>query len=645
MQPVSDLFTAKADNFESTMTCHSGNVGFRVPEYQRTYDWSEENIKRLLEDCLNGFYYLSQSKNESYTFLGTIILVVEKSEHSFDGSSLSVVDGQQRLTTLILLCCALIEELFLRQDEANNFQEPTKSWIKREVDFIRERLFDCITGQLRSRGRTAGFPRVVRDPEDNRGFSCSEAEYRSVIAKFLMDFADHYLHGNAASTLEQTDNNSDACRLFQNYKYIKEQVELGIYKGDETSDAKRQSDLEHNQIAHKYFENAGLRNLFEKLDTLADTKEKNCAMSQISSNSDSSGLIRLMLFSHYVLKAVILTRVETNDEDAAFDIFDSLNTTGEPLTAIETFKPRVISFERENQNPNFSGSDSAKHFERLEENLNQIYPETDKRQKETKELLVTFALYLEGHKLPLNLASQRNYLRSKFDDAANPNLKRQMVQSLADIAEFRQTYWNRDSIRTLDSIHHNDTSDWLKLCCTFISEMKTSLALPIMARYWRQYKQDKTEDTFADAVKALTAFLVLRRSITGNTGRIDSDFRKMMETLCIGIDNSNSLLSLDDFKKMLREYLATPRIGVENKETWVSQVCEVPLADYSKPLCRFLLFAASNNAMVDQENPGLLTRDEVIHGDQLSYLNFRKWRDSKYATVEHVAPISISGGG
>ena len=368
-------------------------------------------------------------------------------------------------------------------------------------------------------------------------------------------------------------------------------------------------------------------------------------MSQISSNSDSSGLIRLMLFSHYVLKAVILTRVETNDEDAAFDIFDSLNTTGEPLTAIETFKPRVISFERENQNPNFSGSDSAKHFERLEENLNQIYPETDKRQKETKELLVTFALYLEGHKLPLNLASQRNYLRSKFDDAANPNLKRQMVQSLADIAEFRQTYWNRDSIRTLDSIHHNDTSDWLKLCCTFISEMKTSLALPIMARYWRQYKQDKTEDTFADAVKALTAFLVLRRSITGNTGRIDSDFRKMMETLCIGIDNSNSLLSLDDFKKMLREYLATPRIGVENKETWVSQVCEVPLADYSKPLCRFLLFAASNNAMVDQENPGLLTRDEVIHGDQLSYLNFRKWRDSKYATVEHVAPISISGGG
>ena len=511
MQPVSEIFSATADNFESTMNSHSGNVGFRIPEYQRTYDWNENNIKRLLEDCLNGFYYLSRPKNEeSYTFLGTIILVSEKSEPSFDGSSLSVVDGQQRLTTLILLCCALSEELLLRQDNANNFQEPTKSWIKKEIDFISERLFDCIIGQLRSRGRTAEFPRVVRIGNDNRGFSRSEAEYRSVIAKFLMDFADHYLQGNAVSTLGQTDDNSDACRLFQNYKYIKEQIELGIYKGDETSDAKRQSDLEHNQIAHKDFQNAGLRNLFEKLDTLADQKEKDRAMSQIANNSDSSGLIRLMLFSHYVLKAVILTRVETNDEDAAFDIFDSLNTTGEPLTAIETFKPRVISFERENQNPNFSGSDSAKHFERLEENLNQIYPETDKRQKETKELLVTFALYLEGHKLPLNLAFQRNYLRAKFDEAADPSSKRQMVQSLADIAEFRQTYWNRDSIRTLDSIHNNDTSDWLKLCCTFISDMRTSLALPIMARYWVQYKQDNNEDIFADAVKAITAFLVLQ---------------------------------------------------------------------------------------------------------------------------------------
>ena len=52
MRPVSDIFTAKADNFEDTMNSHSGNVGFSVPEYQRTYDWNEGNIKRLLEQYL-----------------------------------------------------------------------------------------------------------------------------------------------------------------------------------------------------------------------------------------------------------------------------------------------------------------------------------------------------------------------------------------------------------------------------------------------------------------------------------------------------------------------------------------------------------------------------------------------------------------
>ena len=645
MRPVSDIFAAKADNFENTMTSHSGNVGFRVPEYQRTYDWNKENIKRLLEDCLNGFYYLSSPKNEeSYTFLGTIILVSEKSELSFDGTSLSVIDGQQRLTTLILLCCALIEELFLQEDDTRYLRESTISWTKREIKFIRERLFDCAVGQLRSGGQIAGFPRVVRFPEDNRGFSRSEAEYRSAIANFLMDFADRYPQGNFPSTPVQTEENAEASRFFQNYEYIKEQVGLGIYKGNNMPDNGHQSELEHNQVGHEDFQRAGLRGLFEKLDTLSNQTEKNRALSDVASNSDSSGLIRLMLFSHYVLKSVILTRVETNDEDAAFDIFDSLNTTGEPLTAIETFKPRVMSFERENKNPSFSGTESARQFERLEENLNHIYPETDKRQRETKELLVTFALYLQGHKLALNLTSQRAYLRAKFEETTNSNLKRRIVQSLADIAEFRQTYWNRDSIRTLDSIHHHNISNWLKLCCTFISEMRTSLALPIMARYWIQYQQDKIEDTFTDAVKALTAFLILRRSITGNTGRIDSDFRKMMGTLCTGLDNSNSLLSLDDLKKMLREYLAASPIRVENKETWVSQVCEVPLADHSRPLCRFLLFAASHNARTDQKNPGLLKREDVIRSDELAFLNYSKWQDDKYATVEHVAPVSNSGG-
>ena len=135
-----------------------------------------------------------------------------------------------------------------------------------------------------------------------------------------------------------------------------------------------------------------------------------------------------------------------------------------------------------------------------------------------------------------------------------------------------------------------------------------------------------------------------RRSITGTTGGIDTDFRKMMGTLCTGLNDSKSLLSLEKLKETLRRYLVSSRIGVENKESWVTQVCEMPLADHSRPLCRFLLFASSHNAMPDQENPGLLIRENVIRSGQLSFLNYSMWQDEKYATVEHVAPVSNSGG-
>ena len=648
MRPISDLFETKAANFGETMNSHGGNVGFRIPEYQRTYDWSQEKIKRLLEDCLNGFYYLSKSNQESYTFLGTIILVEEKPEHSFDGTSLSVVDGQQRLTTLILLCCALIEKLLLRQGDARCLSPPTADWIEREIVYIRDSLFSCVIGQLHSLGKTFPFPRVVRHSYDNRAHSFPDSEYRSVVGKFLKEFTEYYQKESTSFCPTRLKRSAEESRYFQNYDYIKSQV-LGIYEDKDISDSNQHSDVEHEQLQQGDFRKKELRGLFGKLDTLSSPNETNRAISHIATTPKSGGLIRMILFSHYLLKSVILTRVETRDEDSAFDIFDALNTTGEPLTALETFKPRVIRFES-GESTKYDGSETEAHFRRLEENLNDVYSETEERQRATKELLIMFALYLEGKKLSLSLAFQRNYLRTTFERVEDPNHKRRIVQSLADVAQFRQTYWNRDSILGRNAIHPNDTNERLKLCCMFISDMNTSLAIPILARYWVQYRQDGNEDTFTNAVQALTAFLVLRRSVTGTTGKIDSDFRQIMKGgpksgLCVGLEHANPLLSLDELRETLRGYLAVSPIRVKNEETWISQACKIGLAERSRPLCRFLLFAASHNARPDTRNLGLLTRKGITESDELDFLNFRKWQDDKYATVEHVAPDSDSKSG
>ena len=58
-----NLFEAKAESLSGTMGSHGGLVGYVVPEYQRTYDWKEDNIKRLLEDLLSGFNNCWLKKN------------------------------------------------------------------------------------------------------------------------------------------------------------------------------------------------------------------------------------------------------------------------------------------------------------------------------------------------------------------------------------------------------------------------------------------------------------------------------------------------------------------------------------------------------------------------------------------------------
>ena len=95
---VKDLFEAEAGSFGDTMMAHNGVAGYKVPEYQRQYNWKQEHLRRLLADCLNGFYRLETSSDPEYTFLGSIILATDnRSEPTFDGASLIVVDGQQRL--------------------------------------------------------------------------------------------------------------------------------------------------------------------------------------------------------------------------------------------------------------------------------------------------------------------------------------------------------------------------------------------------------------------------------------------------------------------------------------------------------------------------------------------------------------------
>ena len=79
-------------------------VAFRVPIYQRPYSWKEPEIRRFVNDLLGAFSGSNGRPKEEPMFIGTMQLTNPMPLDDKRGQRVhEVIDGQQRLSTLILL--------------------------------------------------------------------------------------------------------------------------------------------------------------------------------------------------------------------------------------------------------------------------------------------------------------------------------------------------------------------------------------------------------------------------------------------------------------------------------------------------------------------------------------------------------------
>ncbi|GAA7729634.1 DUF262 domain-containing protein [Helicobacter pylori] len=82
---------------------------YQIPIYQRPYQWTEENCEKLLDDL----FFNYEDDRESDYFCGSLVLILI-SEDSKKAKTYDVVDGQQRLSTFILLA-KVLATLFLER--------------------------------------------------------------------------------------------------------------------------------------------------------------------------------------------------------------------------------------------------------------------------------------------------------------------------------------------------------------------------------------------------------------------------------------------------------------------------------------------------------------------------------------------------
>lgn len=93
---------------------------FVIPEYQRPYAWTDEQVETLFEDLWEFTVSNGGTEREGSYFLGSIV------SYENDNGEQEIIDGQQRITSLFLLLRAIYTKLFNsplseRTPEANNF--------------------------------------------------------------------------------------------------------------------------------------------------------------------------------------------------------------------------------------------------------------------------------------------------------------------------------------------------------------------------------------------------------------------------------------------------------------------------------------------------------------------------------------------
>lgn len=134
-----------AQKFKSIRELFNGEMSFEIPMYQRNYAWGEREIVQLINDIAD---CTSLKLSRSY-YLGTLVVYPRQSESKI---IYEVVDGQQRLTTFLIMLIALTRPMATQAEKKDLWFEN----IEKNRDLLRFTYRE---------GSTLAFDSIRIDPE------------------------------------------------------------------------------------------------------------------------------------------------------------------------------------------------------------------------------------------------------------------------------------------------------------------------------------------------------------------------------------------------------------------------------------------------------------------------------------------------
>ena len=129
------MINSEVAKIETLFDLQRKHFSLVVPEYQRDYAWETEQLDRLLSDLLRGAKDLTTG--DPCTFLGPIVLCKRgrvEIEPNPEFVSCDIVDGQQRITTTMIIMLVMLKNISLSENEMlNSNLLPTRifAWAER----------------------------------------------------------------------------------------------------------------------------------------------------------------------------------------------------------------------------------------------------------------------------------------------------------------------------------------------------------------------------------------------------------------------------------------------------------------------------------------------------------------------------------
>jgi uncharacterized protein with ParB-like and HNH nuclease domain len=620
MQKSLDIFKAEPQSVFDVL-CDKKNTGFYMPAYQRPYSWEETHIRDLFSDCENVFRNLLESP-DAIIFLGSILSVDDSgattifpiAKRQIPTHIKLIIDGQQRLSTLMLIILCLNERLRvllpnLKKSIETEDNDDALDTLESLREIVSQLIIDTSNFSIETTAEHAVykyFPKIIRSQVDCWGKDEHKAVYESPISQLLITYQRHVIEQSEGVTFKPLDlslmSDSDSTkRVVNNIKEIRKQLNC-VQDGFEFK--LPDGDVEEKLTINDFLDK-------ETLDLCLDFPIDAALLSVAEKNKKIEQIVYIVAFTKFLLHRVCLTYVEVNNESYAFDMFEALNTTGEPLTAIETFVPKVIEYigiKRKDGELEENLKLSLVTLNSITDRFENIIKSKEKNDK-TKALILAFVRAYQGKVKVTSLRDQRDAMLKSYENCSYEN-KDDYLNYLAVTSEFLFDHWQAE-IPDVKKLVVDKERDISNVCLRYLVDMKHDIVLSLLVQFILQdkkYENTGTEySSFEAALKAVTAFSVLWRAMSGGADGIDGVYKKLHEK---GIDGykayklSNGTLdseqfSVDAIKTFFKKELADK---IDSKgslkdtvlDKWIDICSKQQMLTKSKSI-KLLVLAAFNN--------------------------------------------------